>query len=174
MQTARNGTYACNRARRPGPTAAATQTHRPVRSDRSNGSSQIGLSLPNLAVYWIKRRRCAASGPALPAPGSGLGRPRPARPRRPQLKRRHRSDRLIDLCFPGRRPRSPLSRIAGTASMPPAASQAIGIRRALTRCPLIRILRLRGRRVRADPQNSHCCGLASNIPGVAQTSSSAS
>ena len=30
-----------------------------------------------------RRRRCAAPRPALPAPGSGLGRPRPARPRRP-------------------------------------------------------------------------------------------
>jgi hypothetical protein len=39
--------------------------------------------LPNCPFILIKRRRCAAPGPALPAPGSGLGRPRPARPRRP-------------------------------------------------------------------------------------------
>lgn len=32
-----------------------------------------------------RRRRCAAPRPALLAPGSGLGRPRPARPRRPSL-----------------------------------------------------------------------------------------
>jgi hypothetical protein len=32
-----------------------------------------------------RRHRCAATGPALPVPGSGLGRPRPARPRHPGL-----------------------------------------------------------------------------------------
>jgi len=37
--------------------------------------------LPNPAVYEIKRRRCAAPGPALIAPGSALGGP-PGAPRR--------------------------------------------------------------------------------------------
>jgi hypothetical protein len=43
-------------------------------------------------LIWIKRRRCAAPGPALPAPGSGLGEalpgtPAPSQPSRlPQIK----------------------------------------------------------------------------------------
>ena len=33
------------------------------------------VSLCRVEPYWIKRRRCAAPGPALPAPGSALGGP---------------------------------------------------------------------------------------------------
>ena len=37
------------------------------------GSDSGSDPLPNLAVYEIKRRRCAAPGLALPVPGSALG-----------------------------------------------------------------------------------------------------
>ena len=50
-----------------------------TRRDRPNSVSNADLYdlyvHCRIQPYTIKRRRCAAPGPALPAPGSGLGRP---------------------------------------------------------------------------------------------------
>jgi hypothetical protein len=68
---------------------SATRTHpaplillanlRPDHVARSRRTtSEVGAHrycVAELCRSWIKRRRCAAPGPALPAPGSALGRP---------------------------------------------------------------------------------------------------
>ena len=61
------------------PSAPSSQALSPIGS----GALANGLLTTGPSTAGIKRRRCAAPGPALPVPGSGLGRPRPARPRRP-------------------------------------------------------------------------------------------
>jgi hypothetical protein len=107
-------------------------------------------ALPNYAVLRIKRRRCAAPGPALPAPGSGLGEappgaPAPSQPRRAVVRiwsvglarRGSGCPVLVALDCPG-----PGCRVQGACGV----AAAIGLRRPWTRQPLARFWRLSGGR----------------------------
>jgi hypothetical protein len=105
----------------------------------------FGLALPNRAVLRVKRRRRAAPGPALPAPGSALGGP-PGAPAPSHC--RATSIRQLNLQV-GAPPVSSASivRIVATASR--AALRAVAcdrLRRPWTPQPLTWVWRLRGRR----------------------------
>ena len=87
--------------------AAAAPRLAMVRQD-----SRSGRCTAESGRTWIKRRRCAQPGPALLAPGAGLGRPRPARPAP---------------CQPPQRVDRPGSAVANGSRAPePQAPQALG------------------------------------------------
>ena len=71
-----------------------------------------------------KRRRCAAPGPALPAPGSGLGEAPPGAPAPSRLRSCRLPVGLIGIAVVQRRPSFSLLvvQLASSASKPPAAS----------------------------------------------------